>query len=85
MGLSGASSLYSKLLENAFRIRKEGIPMRDTGRMDKTFHIIMKGFVETGRAPHYTEIAAELGVSTEGGLGHSCAVEKLDGITLNSI
>ena len=35
--------------------------------MDNTFSIIMKGFVETGQAPHYTEIAAELGVSPEEG------------------
>jgi hypothetical protein len=35
--------------------------------MDKTYSIIMKGFVETGQAPHYTEIAAELGVSIREG------------------
>jgi hypothetical protein len=35
--------------------------------MDKTFHVIMKRLVETGQAPHYTEIATELGVSTEEG------------------
>jgi hypothetical protein len=35
--------------------------------MDKTYSIIMKGFVETGQAPHYTEIAAELGVSPREG------------------
>jgi hypothetical protein len=39
--------------------------MAGTSRMDKTFHIIMKRLVETGQAPHYTEIAAALGVSTE--------------------
>lgn len=41
--------------------------MTETSRMDKTFHIIMKRLVETGQAPHYTEIAAALGVSTEEG------------------
>ena len=41
--------------------------MTSTNRMDKTFHIIMKRLVETGQAPHYTEIAAALGVSTEEG------------------
>jgi hypothetical protein len=41
--------------------------MSEPSRKDKTFHIIMKRFVETGQAPHYTEIATELGVSVEGG------------------
>jgi hypothetical protein len=35
--------------------------------LDKTFHMIMKRMVETGQAPHYTEIAKELGISMEGG------------------
>ncbi|UCF57258.1 MAG: hypothetical protein JSW15_01925, partial [Deltaproteobacteria bacterium] len=35
--------------------------------LDKTFHVIIKRMVETGQAPHYTEIAAELGVSVEEG------------------
>ena len=34
---------------------------------DKTYSIIMKRFVETGQAPHYTEIATELGVSPKEG------------------
>ena len=29
--------------------------------LDKTFHLIMKKMVETGQAPHYTELAKELG------------------------
>ena len=41
--------------------------MSGTSRLDKTFHIIMKQMVETGVAPHYTEIAKELGVSMEEG------------------
>ncbi len=36
--------------------------MAEPTLLDKTFSIIMKGFVETGQAPHYSEIAAELGV-----------------------
>lgn len=36
-------------------------------QLDKTYHIIMKRMVETGQAPHYTEIAKELGVSMEEG------------------
>jgi hypothetical protein len=35
--------------------------------LDKTFNIIMKGMVQSGQAPHYTEIAAELEVSMEEG------------------
>ena len=30
--------------------------------LNKTFHFILKHFVETGHAPFYTELAAELGV-----------------------
>ena len=33
--------------------------------LDKTYSVIIKRLVETGQAPHYTEIAAELGVSVE--------------------
>jgi hypothetical protein len=35
--------------------------------LDRTFSIIMNRLVETGQAPHYTEIAAELGVSPKEG------------------
>jgi hypothetical protein len=41
--------------------------MSDTEVLDKTFHLILKRMVDTGHAPHYTEIAAELGVSPEDG------------------
>jgi hypothetical protein len=41
--------------------------MTEPTLMDRTYRIIVKGFVETGQAPHYTEIAAELGVSPEEG------------------
>ncbi len=41
--------------------------MSEPSQLDKTFQIIMKRMVETGQAPHYTELAAELGVSPEGG------------------
>ena len=34
---------------------------------DRTFHIIIKRMVETGQAPHYTELASELGVTPEEG------------------
>jgi hypothetical protein len=41
--------------------------MSDPTQVDKTFHFIMKRMVESGVAPHYTELAAELGVSPEEG------------------
>jgi hypothetical protein len=37
--------------------------MRDSSRLDRTFHIIVKRMIATGQAPHFTEIAAELDVS----------------------
>ena len=41
--------------------------MNDPKLLDKTFNIIMKRMVATGQAPHYTEIATELGKSMEEG------------------
>jgi len=41
--------------------------MAEPTLMDKTYSIILKGFVETGQAPHYTEIAADLGVTPKEG------------------
>ena len=35
--------------------------------LDKTYNVIIKRMVKTGQAPHYTEIAAELGVPVEDG------------------
>jgi hypothetical protein len=35
--------------------------------LDQAFHNIMKRLVETGQAPFYTELAAELGLSMEEG------------------
>ena len=37
--------------------------MREPSPLDKTFHIIIERMIATGQAPHYTEIAAGLGVS----------------------
>jgi hypothetical protein len=36
-------------------------------QLDKSYQIIMKCMMETGQAPHYTELAAELGVHPEEG------------------
>lgn len=41
--------------------------MNDQSMLDKTYNIIMKTMVETGQAPHYTDLAQELGVSMEEG------------------
>ena len=41
--------------------------MAEPTLLDKTYSVVMRGFVETGQAPHYTEIAAELGVSPKEG------------------
>ena len=41
--------------------------MSEPSLLDRTHYIIMKRMVETGQAPHYTEIAMELGVSMEEG------------------
>ena len=41
--------------------------MSELSNMDKTFQIILKFFIETGQAPHFTEIASELEVSVEEG------------------
>ena len=39
--------------------------MSSPSLLDKTYNVIIKRLVKTGQAPHYTEIAAELGVSVE--------------------
>jgi len=41
--------------------------MSEPTQVDRAFSFIMKRMLETGQAPFYTEIAAELGVSVEEG------------------
>ena len=41
--------------------------MSEPSQLDKTFQIIMKYMLETGQAPHYTEIASELDMPVEEG------------------
>ena len=41
--------------------------MSESSKLDITYQTIMKRMVETGQAPHYTELAADLGVSPEEG------------------
>ncbi len=39
--------------------------MSDSGMSDRIFQFIMQRMVETGVAPHYTEIGGELGLGME--------------------
>lgn len=41
--------------------------MNDPKTHDKVYRFILMTLVQTGQAPHYTEIAAEMGVSMEEG------------------
>ena len=41
--------------------------MGQSSQLDRTFSFILKRMIETGQAPFYTEIAADLGVSVEEG------------------
>ena len=41
--------------------------MSDMGQVERTYSFILKCLIETGQAPFYTEIAADLGVSLEDG------------------
>ena len=41
--------------------------MEDLATLDKAFQITMARMVQSGQAPHYTELAAELGVPVEHG------------------
>jgi hypothetical protein len=41
--------------------------MSDLRILDSAFHFIMQRFINTGQAPHYTEMAKKLGLSMEQG------------------
>jgi len=41
--------------------------MSTPGLLDKAYNVIIKRMMKTGQAPHYTEIAAELGIPVENG------------------
>jgi hypothetical protein len=43
------------------------LPMGSPTLLDNTYNIIITRLVSTGQAPHYTEIASELGVPVEEG------------------
>jgi hypothetical protein len=41
--------------------------METNSQLDRTYHFILKTFVERGNAPHFTEIAVEFGVNPDEG------------------
>ena len=41
--------------------------MADQAMMDRAFYSIMQRVINTGQAPHYTEMATELGLGVEEG------------------
>ena len=41
--------------------------MSDVTLLDRAFQGIIRRFIDTGQAPHYTELAKELGLSMEEG------------------
>jgi hypothetical protein len=43
--------------------------MADLAVLDRVFQFILQRMVQTGQAPHYTEMAKELGFSLEEGRG----------------
>jgi hypothetical protein len=47
--------------------RKEVAGMTELSHLERTYSFILKCLVETGQAPFYTEIAADLGISVEEG------------------
>ena len=41
--------------------------MADLAHLDQTYHFILERFVETGQAPHYTDIARNFSISPDEG------------------
>ena len=39
--------------------------MGEPGQLDKTFQVILKYFMDSGQAPHYTELASEMDLPVE--------------------
>jgi hypothetical protein len=51
--------------------------MAEPQLLARTYHAILSGLVAKGRAPHYTELATELGLSPDGARQ---ALHELDGM-----
>ena len=49
--------------------------MADLTTLDRAFHHVMQSFIDSGRAPHYAELAVALGISTEDGRRLFCDLE----------
>ena len=59
--------------------------MADTQTLDKAYHVIMSSLVETGQAPHYSELATALGCPIKEGrqIVHDLAGAASASIRLN--
>ena len=59
--------------------------MADTQTLDKAYRVIMSSLVETGQAPHYSELATALGCHIEEGrqIVHDLAGAASASIRLN--
>ena len=59
--------------------------MADTQTLDKAYHVIMSRLVDTGQAPHYSELATALGCPIEEGrqIVHDLAGAASASIRLN--
>ena len=59
--------------------------MADTQTLDKAYHVIMSRLVDTGQAPHYSELATALGCPIEEGrqIVHDLAGGTSGAIRLN--
>jgi hypothetical protein len=49
------------------RKAEEGGSMAELVMLDKAYHTTMQYFINTGQAPHYTELAKDLGLTMEAG------------------
>ena len=56
--------------------------MTEQTMLDKAYELVLQRFIDTGRAPHYIEMAAELGMPPEEGrqLVHDLTQSGLPGI-----
>jgi hypothetical protein len=70
--VEGVNPLAHHLDSSRFRLTRpgrveafpgEGGVMADLKILDRAFHLILKRMVDTGQAPHYTEIASEMGIA----------------------
>jgi hypothetical protein len=67
-----AQSLIAKqsrheLFKTFFQHAKEGRAMAELAVLDRAFDTVMKRIIQTGQAPHYTELAAAMGLDMESG------------------